>query len=132
MWIIVAFLVSCLILKNKYALYKWERCAQFMVTGIYLDYTKNSHNLNIIILAPFLWYILAGSLIELSHFLHTRKYKDMRNTWKRIEILRERADLDAIFKLLLKSETQEKKYLGQQWKSLLEFDSPDLTRSDSE
>jgi len=120
MWIVVAFLVCCLVVKNKYALYKWERCAQLMVTGIYLEYTNSIQYLNVIILAPFLWYIFAGTLIELSHFLHTRKYTDMRNTWRRIEILRERTDLDAIFKLLLQSKTEEKKYLGPQWKSLLE------------
>jgi hypothetical protein len=44
----------------------------------------------------------------------------MRNSWKRIETIRERSDLDAIFKLLLQSDTNEKKYLGTQWKSLLE------------
>lgn len=120
MWILLACILCCLIVKNKYALFKWERCAQFLVTGIYLEFTKSNYYLNIFILAPFLWYILAGSLIELSHFLHTRKYTDMRNTWKRIEVLRERADLDAIFKLLLQSQTQEKKYLGPQWKSLLD------------
>jgi hypothetical protein len=110
-------------MKNKYALFKWERCAQFLVTGIYLEFTQSNYYLNIFILAPFLWYILAASLIELSHFLHTRKYTDMRNTWKRIEVLRERADLDAIFKLLLQEQTQEKKYLGPQWKSMLESES---------
>jgi hypothetical protein len=120
MWIAFAALLCCLVIKNKYAIYKWERCAQFMVTGIYLEYTSSIHLLNFLILAPFLWYVFAGSLIELSHFLHTRKYSDMRNTWKRIEILRERTDLDAIFKLLLQSKTEEKKYLGPQWKSLLE------------
>ena len=120
MWIVLAFLLCCLVVKNKYAYFKWERCAQFMVTGIYLEYTQSIQYLNVLILAPFLWYIFAGSLIEVSHFLHTRKYTDMRNTWKRIEVLRERTDLDAIFQLLLQSKTKEKKYLGPQWKSLLE------------
>jgi hypothetical protein len=120
MWIFIALLLCCIIVKNKYAQYKWERCAQFMVTGIYLQYTHSIKYLNILILSPFLWYIFAGSLIELSHFLHTRKYTDMRNSWKRIETIRERSDLDAIFKLLLQSDTNEKKYLGTQWKSLLE------------
>ena len=46
----------------------------------------------------------------------------MRSTWKRIEILRERADLNALFKLLLTKDTIEHKYLGFQWKTILEED----------
>jgi len=120
MWIYIASFFCLLIFSSSHSLFKWERCAQFLVTAIYLDHTTDNKFLHYMVLAPFVWYVIAGCLIELSHYLHTRKYTDMRNTWKRIEILRERADLDAIFKLLLKEETNEKKYLGPQWKSLLE------------
>lgn len=119
MWLVLASCLSCLIFLNKYASYPWERCAQFMITGIYLEYTCN-HILQVFILAPFLWYILAGGLIEVSHFLHTRKYKDMRENWIKLQILRERADVDALFKVLLQKDTIDKKYLGFQWKKVLE------------
>jgi hypothetical protein len=109
-------------------LYKWERCAQFLVTAYYLDATVNHAVLHNFVLAPFVWYLIAGCLIELSHYLHTTKYKDMRNTWKKIEELRERADLDAIFRLLLQKDTDEKKYLGSQWKKLLESQSSHMEK----
>jgi hypothetical protein len=89
-----------------------------MVSGLYLEYTKH-HSLHTVFLAPFLWYIIAGTLIELGHFLHVRKYQDMRENWMKIQNLREQADLDALFKLLLTEQTVDNKYLGDQWKNVL-------------
>jgi hypothetical protein len=118
MWLEVAACLCCLTLANKHSDYKVERCAQFMVSGLYLEYTKY-HSLHTLFLAPFLWYILAGTLIELGHFLHVRKYQDMRENWIKIQSLREQADLAALFKLLLTEQTVDNKYLGIQWKNVL-------------
>jgi hypothetical protein len=85
---------------------------------MYLEYTKH-HSLQPLFLAPFLWYILAGTLIELGHFLHVRKYREMRENWIKIQGLREQADLDALFKLLLTEQTVDNKYLGDQWMNVL-------------
>jgi hypothetical protein len=120
LWLGCAIGMSLITLSNKHALYKWERCAQFLLVGYYLEFTSGDCLLFSVGIAPFLWYILGGGLIELAHYLHTTKYLDMRNTWKRIEILRERADINALFSLLLTKNTVENKYLGFQWKSILE------------
>jgi len=120
LWLGCALFVCLLITLNKHAEYKWERISQFLIIGYYLEFTIGHSFLFSIGLAPFLWYVLGGCLIELAHYLHVKKYKDMRSTWKRIESLRERADLNALFKILLTRELMEQKYLGIQWKSLLE------------
>ena len=120
LWLACSLFTCVLIVMNKHAKYKWERCAQFLLIGYYLEFTSAHSLLFSIGMAPFLWYVLGGCLIELAHYLHVKKYQDMRSTWKRIEVLRERTDLQTLFKILLTKDTIENKYLGFQWKSVLE------------
>jgi hypothetical protein len=111
-------LCTC-ILCSRSALFKWERCAQFLVLLCAIQGCKG-HILAKVFTTPLYFYTILAILIEATQLHHEKVSQDMFATWNVIEKLRERADLEALYTIMLKRKNlHEDKVLGKQWLSYI-------------
>jgi hypothetical protein len=68
-------------------------------------------------MTPLVLYIIFALLVEALQYHHCKKTKRMYETWALIEKARERADIKALFHLLLNEYNldSDKKILGSAW-----------------
>ena len=97
-------------------MFRWERCAQFLVLHQAIIQTRG-HYLSTVFMSPLVMYVVFAILVEALQYHHRKKTKRMYETWALIEKARERSDIKALFHVLLTRENldEDKKILGSAW-----------------
>ena len=74
------------------------------------------HVLSKLFSTPFYFYVILAFLVEIAQLHHQKASKEMFDTWKEIEKMRERTDLAALYSLFLKRKhLSDEKLIGKQW-----------------